>query len=122
MTNTESFTKKMGEPITLNQHTNRKSVVTVNHLRKLYGTTIAADDVSFEVGEGEIFGIIGPNGAGKTTTVECISGLRIPDSGSATIYGFNPVRARTTRQEQETYKKRAKKCRGWDLNPRTPAR
>lgn len=51
---------------------------------------VAVDDVSFAIREGEIFGIIGPNGAGKTTTVECISGLRVPDSGSVTVYGLSP--------------------------------
>jgi ABC-2 type transport system ATP-binding protein len=44
--------------------------------------------------EGEIFGIIGPNGAGKTTAVECISGLRVPDSGSISVYGHSPQRDR----------------------------
>ena len=73
---------------------NRKAVVTVNHLSKRYGAIIAADDISFSISEGEIFGIIGPNGAGKTTTVECLSGIRIPDSGSATIYNFNPQKDR----------------------------
>lgn len=65
-------------------------VVVVDHLRKQYGTTTAVGDVSFSINEGEIFGIIGPNGAGKTTTVECISGLRVPDSGSISIYGLSP--------------------------------
>ena len=46
------------------------AAVEVVHLRKTYGATVAVDDVSFSVGEGEIFGILGPNGAGKTTTVE----------------------------------------------------
>lgn len=65
-------------------------VVIVDHLRKQYGTTTAVGDISFSISEGEIFGIIGPNGAGKTTTVECISGLRVPDSGSISIYGLSP--------------------------------
>jgi ABC-2 type transport system ATP-binding protein len=51
---------------------------------------VAVNDVSFSIQEGEIFGIIGPNGAGKTTTVECISGLRVPDSGSISVYGLSP--------------------------------
>jgi ABC-2 type transport system ATP-binding protein len=51
---------------------------------------VAVDEVSFEVHEGEIFGLIGPNGAGKTTTMECIEGLRTPDRGSISVLGLNP--------------------------------
>ena len=54
------------------------AAIEVSHLRKTYGPVVAADDVSFSVREGEIFGILGPNGAGKTTTVECVIGLRTP--------------------------------------------
>jgi ABC-2 type transport system ATP-binding protein len=68
--------------------------VTVANLVKRYGSLLAVDDVSFSIQEGEIFGIIGPNGAGKTTTVECISGLRVPDSGSISVYGLSPQRDR----------------------------
>jgi ABC-2 type transport system ATP-binding protein len=69
-------------------------VVTVKNLVKQYGALPAVDGVSFAIREGEIFGIIGPNGAGKTTTVECISGLRVPDSGSISVYGLSPQRDR----------------------------
>lgn len=55
-----------------------KKVIQVENLRKVYGSVIAVDEVSFEVYEGEIFGMVGPNGAGKTTTIECIEGLRQP--------------------------------------------
>jgi ABC-2 type transport system ATP-binding protein len=65
-------------------------VITVEHLRKTYGSLVAVEDISFEVLEGEIFGIIGPNGAGKTTTVECLQGLRTPDGGSMRVLGLNP--------------------------------
>jgi ABC-type branched-subunit amino acid transport system ATPase component len=65
------------------------SAVEVAHLRKTYGELIAVDDVSFEVAEGEIFGILGPNGAGKTTTVECVIGLRSPDSGTVRLLGLD---------------------------------
>lgn len=51
---------------------------------------VAVDEVSFDVGEGEIFGLIGPNGAGKTTTMECIEGLRTPDRGVISVLGLNP--------------------------------
>ncbi|MGD0646064.1 MAG: ABC transporter ATP-binding protein [Candidatus Bathyarchaeia archaeon] len=90
MVDTESQTTKFGNHSTIKESTNRKSVVNVDHIRKQYGTTVALDEVSFSVFEGEIFGIIGPNGAGKTTLVECISGLRVPDSGSATVYDLDP--------------------------------
>jgi len=62
----------------------------VEHLRKTYPGTVAVDDISFTVEEGEIFGILGPNGAGKTTTVECAIGLRTPDSGTIRVMGFDP--------------------------------
>ena len=65
-------------------------VIAVEHLHKAYGTTVAVDDVSFSVRAGEIFGILGRNGAGKTTTVECLSGLRAPDSGRLDILGLDP--------------------------------
>ena len=72
----------------------RQPAVTVSNLVKRYGRFVAVDDVSFSIQEGEIFGIIGPNGAGKTTTVECISGLRVPDSGSISVCGLSPQRDR----------------------------
>ncbi len=68
----------------------KQPVVRVENLVKRYGSLAVVDDVSFAIQEGEIFGIIGPNGAGKTTTVECISGLRVPDSGAISVYGLSP--------------------------------
>ncbi len=67
-------------------------VIQVSGLRKTYGSTVAVDDVSFEVDDGEIFGLIGPNGAGKTTTMECIEGLRRHDRGTISVLGLNPFR------------------------------
>ena len=67
------------------------AVIDVEHLRKTYGATVAVDDVSFSVEEGEIFGILGPNGAGKTTTVECLQGLRDPDGGTMRVLGIDPA-------------------------------
>ena len=66
------------------------SAIQVEHLRKVYGSTVAVDDVSLEVGQGEIFAMIGPNGAGKTTTIECIEGLRKPDGGTVRVLGLDP--------------------------------
>ena len=74
-------------------------VVTVEHLVKWYGRLIAVNDVSFSIHEGEIFGVIGPNGAGKTTTVECIAGLRAPDSGSIDVSGLSPQSDRSRIRE-----------------------
>ncbi|MCB9135785.1 MAG: ABC transporter ATP-binding protein [Anaerolineales bacterium] len=67
------------------------TIVQVNGLRKTYGDTVAVDEISFEVYEGEIFGMVGPNGAGKTTTIECLEGLRKPDRGTLSILGVNPI-------------------------------
>jgi ABC-2 type transport system ATP-binding protein len=68
------------------------SVIQVSKVRKTYGSMVAVDEVSFEVEDGEIFGLIGPNGAGKTTTMECIEGLRKPDRGTIAVLGLDPVR------------------------------
>jgi len=67
-------------------------VIHVSGLRKTYGSTIAVADVSFEVRDGEIFGLIGPNGAGKTTTMECVEGLRKQDRGTISVLGMHPIR------------------------------
>ncbi len=53
---------------------------------------MAVDEVSFEVRQGEIFGLIGPNGAGKTTTMECVEGLRKPERGTISVLGLDPFR------------------------------
>ncbi len=66
------------------------TAVSVRNLRKQYGDTVAAADVSFEVAEGEIFGLLGPNGSGKTTTVECLQGLRRADGGALEVFGHDP--------------------------------
>src|SRR5476651_1690378 len=67
-------------------------VIQVSSCRKTYGSTVAVDEVSFDVHDGEIFGLIGPNGAGKTTTMECVEGLRTPDRGTISVLGMDPVR------------------------------
>ena len=67
------------------------AIIEAKDLRKVYGGKPAVDGVSFDVEEGEIFGVLGPNGAGKTTTVECIEGLRTPDAGEVRVSGLDPV-------------------------------
>ncbi|HWP62905.1 MAG TPA: ABC transporter ATP-binding protein [Candidatus Binatia bacterium] len=64
-------------------------VISVDGVRKRYGSVVAVDGVSFEVARGEIFGLLGPNGAGKTTTVEMLEGLRRPDEGSLRVLGVD---------------------------------
>jgi ABC-2 type transport system ATP-binding protein len=71
-------------------------VIEVRHLHKRYGDLLAVNDVSFAVERGEIFGVIGPNGAGKTTAVECLGGLRRPDSGEVRVVGLDPQRDTAT--------------------------
>jgi ABC-2 type transport system ATP-binding protein len=61
----------------------------VNELAKRYGTFLALSGVSFSVTQGHIFGLLGRNGAGKTTAIECVVGLRNPDSGSVQICGID---------------------------------
>jgi ABC-2 type transport system ATP-binding protein len=70
----------------------RHSVIQVAGCRKTYGPLVALEDVSFDVADGEIFGLIGPNGAGKTTTMECVEGLRRPDRGRISVLGLDPFR------------------------------
>jgi ABC-2 type transport system ATP-binding protein len=62
--------------------------IEVRHLTKDFGDRVAFQDVSFEIGHGEVFGFLGPNGAGKTTTVRTLGTLIAPTSGSATVAGF----------------------------------
>jgi ABC-2 type transport system ATP-binding protein len=69
-----------------------RTVIEVSGVRKTYGKTVAVEEASFAVNEGEIFGLIGPNGAGKTTTMECIEGLRKPDRGTIAVLGLDPYR------------------------------
>jgi ABC-2 type transport system ATP-binding protein len=66
------------------------AAVSVTELRKSYGGLEAVRGISFAVAAGEIFGLLGPNGAGKTTTIECLEGIRIPDSGEIRVAGYDP--------------------------------
>ena len=68
------------------------TVVDVTGLSRTYGDRKALDGVSFRANPGQVYGLVGSNGAGKTTTVECIHGLRSPDSGVLRVFGLDPVR------------------------------
>jgi ABC-2 type transport system ATP-binding protein len=58
-----------------------------SHLRKSYATTVAVDDVTFEVRSGEVFGLLGPNGAGKTTLIRMLMNILLPDAGEILVDG-----------------------------------
>ena len=66
----------------------------VHGLTKSYGSLTAVNNLSFEVAQGEIFGLLGHNGAGKTTSIECILGVKKADKGSALLFGKNPEKDR----------------------------
>src|SRR5439155_15048230 len=77
--------------------------ITLDHVRRVFRTStgvirrkrkdvVALEDLSLEVGEGELFGLLGPNGAGKTTTVKILTTLLIPTAGSASVLGYDVVR------------------------------
>jgi ABC-2 type transport system ATP-binding protein len=67
-------------------------MIQVDHLSKNYGPFKAVDDISFQVGKGEIFAFLGPNGAGKTTTIKMLTTLLQPTSGTISINGHDPVK------------------------------
>jgi ABC-2 type transport system ATP-binding protein len=69
-------------------------IIQVENLTKRYGDFTAVDRLSFEVGQGEIFGLLGPNGAGKTTTIRVIMDILSPDAGRVTVLGQPPGQAK----------------------------
>lgn len=72
-----------------------QEIVRVEHLNLAYKSLRAVRDVSFDVKSGEILAVIGQNGSGKTSTVECVEGLRKPDSGRIRVFGKDPWRNRS---------------------------
>ena len=79
------------------------NVLEVKGLSKQYSKVLAADKVSFEIGEGEIFALIGPNGAGKTTTIRMISTLLTPTAGDAVVAGHSVLKEPEKVRECITY-------------------
>jgi len=65
--------------------------ITLKHISKSYGKLKAVDDISFDVEEGELFGLIGPDGAGKTTIFRILTTLLIPDKGEAIVANYDIV-------------------------------
>ena len=66
-----------------------ESAIIMEHLEKRYQDVTALDNLSLQVGKGELFGLLGPNGAGKTTTISILCGLLKPSSGQASICGYD---------------------------------
>lgn len=81
----------------------KRIVLEVKNLVKKFDDSVAVDDISFSVEEGQILGFLGPNGAGKSTTTYCILGLIIPDSGAITIFGQDIFKNRSKILEKTNY-------------------
>jgi ABC-2 type transport system ATP-binding protein len=79
------------------------AVLSVDNLRKQYGTTVAVDAISFAVQRNEIVGLLGPNGAGKTTTINMILGVLAPDSGTIRIEGVDLASHRSQALERTNF-------------------
>lgn len=71
-----------------------QEVIKVRQLTKSYHKLPAADNVSFSVNKGMVFGLLGANGAGKSTTIECILGTKRADRGEISVLGMNPLKDR----------------------------
>src|SRR5215831_3880233 len=79
------------------------NVLQVSELSKTYGSTVAVDKISFEVGRNEIVGLLGPNGAGKTSTINMVLGILEPTSGTIQIEGLDISTNRTQALERTNF-------------------
>src|SRR6478672_5747986 len=84
-------------------------------VRRRYDETRAADNVSFQIEEGELVGFLGPNGAGKTTVLKILSGLLNPSAGDARVLGFVPWERRNEMKRQFSLVMGQKNALWWDL-------
>src|SRR5471030_1792842 len=62
-------------------------IVQLNHVRKVYDTKVAVENLSFKIEPGTMFGLLGPNGSGKTSSIRMMIGITVPDSGSVSLFG-----------------------------------
>lgn len=79
------------------------AAIKTSHLTRKFGDNIAVNDLTFEVEEGEIFGLVGPDGAGKTTTMRLLTGILDPTSGEGWVYGRHIVREAEALKENIAY-------------------
>jgi len=79
------------------------SAIRCERLRKRFGDLHAVDGLTFEVAEGELFGLVGPDGAGKTTTMRLLCGLMTPDEGDAWVAGYHVVQDAFSLRDQVGY-------------------
>jgi ABC-2 type transport system ATP-binding protein len=80
-----------------------EKILEVKGLSKQYSKVLAVNNISFDIGAGEIFALIGPNGAGKTTTIRMISTLLTPTDGDAVVSGFSVIKSPEKVRECITY-------------------
>ncbi len=79
------------------------NAIEVSELTKSFPSVLAVDKLSFAVRKGEIFGLVGPDGAGKTTTMRMLAGVMTPDSGGATVAGFDIVASPESAKHRLSY-------------------
>ena len=79
------------------------NAIDVLSVGKRFGDTVALDGLTFQVSQGEIFGLVGPDGAGKTTTMRLLAGIMAPSSGAATVMGMDTVREAEAIKEEIGY-------------------
>ena len=80
-----------------------ESALKIGNFSKNYGDVKAVIDISFNVGQGEMFGLVGPDGAGKTTTIRTLCGLIEPDNGNIEVLGFDLKKKKKEIQNQVGY-------------------
>ncbi|MFB6104858.1 MAG: ABC transporter ATP-binding protein [Halobacteriaceae archaeon] len=81
----------MADTLTATADPDRVPAIQATDLTKRFGTVTALDGLSVTIDEGELFGLLGPNGAGKSTTINILTGQLVPDAGTASVLGIDPV-------------------------------
>ena len=79
-------------------------MIEADGLTKSYAGRVVLDSVSLTIDEGEVVAVLGPNGAGKTTLIEILEGFRMPDRGTARVFGVDPRRDRACKKVLEAHR------------------